>query len=49
MNETQKSIVITGSSSGFGQKSVKDFADKGYLVFATMRGPEGKTLQLKPN
>ena len=47
MNETQKSIVITGSSSGFGQKSVKDFADKGYLVFATMRGPEGKNVAVK--
>lgn len=47
MNETQKSIVITGSSSGFGQKSVKDFADKGYLVFATMRGPEGKNAAVK--
>ncbi|MEH6396840.1 SDR family oxidoreductase [Pseudoalteromonas sp.] len=47
MNETQKSIVITGSSSGFGQKSVKDFADKGYLVFATMRGPEGKNAVVK--
>lgn len=47
MNETQKSIVITGSSSGFGQQSVKDFADKGYLVFATMRGPEGKNAVVK--
>ena len=47
MSATKKSIVITGSSSGFGQKSVKDFADKGYQVFATMRGPEGKNAIVK--
>ena len=37
-----KNIIITGSSSGFGLKAAKDFADKGYRVFATMRNPEGK-------
>jgi len=37
-----KNIIITGSSSGFGLKAVKDFADKGNTVFATMRNPEGK-------
>ncbi|QXO16770.1 SDR family oxidoreductase [Vibrio ostreae] len=47
MSETKKSIVITGSSSGFGQKSVKDFADKGYQVFATMRSPEGKNATVR--
>jgi len=47
MSDTKKSIVITGSSSGFGQKSVKDFADKGYQVFATMRDPEGKNAIVK--
>jgi NAD(P)-dependent dehydrogenase (short-subunit alcohol dehydrogenase family) len=47
MSNTKKSIVITGSSSGFGQKSVKDFADRGYQVFATMRGPEGKNAAVK--
>ncbi|QRV24425.1 SDR family oxidoreductase [Marinomonas foliarum] len=47
MSNTKKSIIITGSSSGFGQKSVKDFADKGYQVFATMRGPEGKNSAVK--
>ncbi|PYF83225.1 MULTISPECIES: SDR family oxidoreductase [Marinomonas] len=47
MSDINKSIVITGSSSGFGQKSVKDFADKGYQVFATMRGPEGKNAGVK--
>ncbi len=47
MSDTKKSIVITGSSSGFGQKSVKDFSDKGYQVFATMRDPEGKNAAVK--
>lgn len=47
MSNTKKSIIITGSSSGFGQKSVKDFADRGYQVFATMRGPEGKNAAVK--
>ncbi|MCT7357840.1 SDR family oxidoreductase [Thalassolituus pacificus] len=47
MSEAKRNIVITGSSSGFGQKSVKDFADRGYQVFATMRGPEGKNSAVK--
>jgi NAD(P)-dependent dehydrogenase (short-subunit alcohol dehydrogenase family) len=47
MSNEKRNIVITGSSSGFGQKSVKDFADKGYQVFATMRGPEGKNAAVK--
>lgn len=37
-----KTVVITGTSSGFGKIAVKDFADKGYKVFATMRNIEGK-------
>lgn len=37
-----KNIIITGSSSGFGMKAAKDFADQGYQVFATMRNPDGK-------
>jgi NAD(P)-dependent dehydrogenase (short-subunit alcohol dehydrogenase family) len=37
-----KNIIITGSSSGFGLKAAKDFADKGNQVFATMRNPNGK-------
>lgn len=47
MSEEKKSIVVTGSSSGFGQKAVKDFADRGYQVFATMRGPESKNAAVK--
>ncbi len=42
-----KNIIITGSSSGFGLKAAKDFADKGYQVFATMRNPEGKNADKK--
>ncbi len=42
-----KNIIITGSSSGFGLKAAKDFADKGYQVYATMRQPEGKNADKK--
>lgn len=42
-----KNIIITGSSSGFGLKATKDFADKGYQVFATMRKPKGKNANVK--
>ena len=42
-----KSVIITGSSSGFGLTAAKDFADKGYKVFATMRNPEGKNAEKK--
>lgn len=42
-----KNIIITGSSNGFGLKAAKDFADKGYKVFATMRNPEGKNANAK--
>lgn len=47
MSDVKRNIVITGSSSGFGRKAVKDFADKGYQVFATMRSPEGKNVAIK--
>jgi NAD(P)-dependent dehydrogenase (short-subunit alcohol dehydrogenase family) len=42
-----KNIIITGSSSGFGLKAAKDFADKGNKVFATMRNPNGKNAKVK--
>lgn len=42
-----KNIIITGSSNGFGFKAAKDFADKGYQVFATMRNPEEKNATAK--
>ena len=42
-----KNIIITGTSSGFGLKAAKDFANKGYQVFATMRNPNGKNASIK--
>jgi NAD(P)-dependent dehydrogenase (short-subunit alcohol dehydrogenase family) len=42
-----KNVIITGSSNGFGLKAAKDFADKGYQVFATMRNPNGKNAGAK--
>lgn len=42
-----KNIIITGSSSRFGLKAAKDFADQGNKVFATMRNPDGKNAQKK--
>jgi len=42
-----KNIIITGSSSGFGLKAAKDFADEGNNVFATMRNPDGKNAEKK--
>ncbi|CAG0906663.1 unnamed protein product [Cyprideis torosa] len=42
-----KNVIITGSSSGFGLKAAKDFADKGYKVYATMRKPDGKNADNK--
>ncbi|APD86535.1 hypothetical protein BM527_10800 [Alteromonas sp. Mex14] len=47
MTEANKNVIITGSSSGFGLKAAKDFADKGYRVFATMRNPNGKNAAAK--
>ena len=35
----QKTVFITGSSSGIGKASVKYFAQKGWNVAATMRDP----------
>ena len=42
-----KNIIITGSSSGFGLKAAKDFADQGNKVFATMRNLDGKNADKK--
>lgn len=42
-----KSVIITGSSNGFGLKAAKDFSDKGYLVFATMRNSATKNKNAK--
>lgn len=47
MSDRMKNVIITGSSSGFGLKAAKDFADKGYQVFSTMRNPSGKNAVAK--
>lgn len=47
MTDVTKNVIITGSSSGFGLKAAKDFADKGYRVFAAMRNPNGKNAAVK--
>ncbi len=38
-----KTVLITGCSSGFGKLAAKTFSDKGWNVIATMRSPERET------
>lgn len=38
-----KTVLITGCSSGFGNLAAKTFNDKGWNVIATMRSPERET------
>ncbi len=38
----QKVVLITGSSTGFGRLTAKTLARRGYCVFASMRGVDGK-------
>jgi NAD(P)-dependent dehydrogenase (short-subunit alcohol dehydrogenase family) len=47
MENTIKTVVITGASSGFGEGAVKAFADKGYRVWGTMRGTDGRNAAKK--
>jgi NAD(P)-dependent dehydrogenase (short-subunit alcohol dehydrogenase family) len=39
----KKTIVITGTSSGFGKLAARKFAAEGWNVVATMRSPEKET------
>jgi len=39
---SKQNVLITGSSSGFGELAAKLLAKKGHHVFATMRGVNGK-------
>lgn len=39
---SRKTVLITGSSSGFGRLIAETLAKKGYTVFATMRNVNGK-------
>jgi NAD(P)-dependent dehydrogenase (short-subunit alcohol dehydrogenase family) len=43
MSTSQRTIFITGSSSGLGRAAAKLFASKGWKVIATMRTPEKET------
>ena len=46
----QKTIFITGASSGLGKATARLFQEKGWKVIATMRRPEEeKKLNLLPN
>ena len=42
MSDEQQTVLITGTSSGFGLRTAKTLARRGYHVFASMRGTEGK-------
>jgi NAD(P)-dependent dehydrogenase (short-subunit alcohol dehydrogenase family) len=39
MNNMKKTVLITGTSSGFGKATVRHFAKHGWNVIATMRQP----------
>jgi NAD(P)-dependent dehydrogenase (short-subunit alcohol dehydrogenase family) len=41
--QNEKTIFITGSSSGLGRATAKLFASKGWKVIATMRNPDKET------
>ena len=43
----QKTVVITGASSGFGEGAVRAFADRGYRVWGTMRDASGRNADKK--
>ena len=42
MVRMKKTILITGTSSGFGRATARQFSQKGWNVVATMRKPEGE-------
>jgi NADP-dependent 3-hydroxy acid dehydrogenase YdfG len=39
MNKMKKTVLITGTSSGFGKATVRHFAKHGWIIIATMRQP----------
>jgi NAD(P)-dependent dehydrogenase (short-subunit alcohol dehydrogenase family) len=38
-------VLITGSSTGFGRLFAETLARKGHTVFASMRDPEGRNVK----
>lgn len=46
MDQTRKTVFITGTSSGIGMQSALYFHEKGWNVVATMRHPEQRTTPL---
>ena len=47
MPDTQRTVVITGASSGFGAAAVRAFADRGDRVWGTMRDADGRNAAKK--
>lgn len=45
MDSEKKVVLVTGSSSGFGELSVKSLAKKNHIVYASMRGVNGKNAE----
>lgn len=48
-NKQNKTVLITGASSGIGLETAKIFQNKGWNVIATMRKPEDNQLVQAPN
>jgi NAD(P)-dependent dehydrogenase (short-subunit alcohol dehydrogenase family) len=42
---TGKVNLVTGASSGIGAMTVRALADAGHVVYAGMRGPDGRSRQ----
>jgi NAD(P)-dependent dehydrogenase (short-subunit alcohol dehydrogenase family) len=47
MSTPERTIVITGASSGFGAAAVRAFADRGDRVWGTMRDTAGRNAAKK--
>jgi NAD(P)-dependent dehydrogenase (short-subunit alcohol dehydrogenase family) len=47
MTDNNKTVVITGASSGFGEGAVRAFADQGYRVWGTMRDTHSRNAAKK--